>query len=66
MESSSKDNYCNGCKTFKPLSKFTRYGAKGIKKLKTCDNCVRFSKNEKLLSCHIYFMKNVVHQQRKF
>ena len=36
MESSSKDKYCNDCKSFKSSSEFISYGSKGItKQLKT-------------------------------
>ena len=49
METSLK-NYCNGCKSFKLLSEFISYGDKGIKQLKTCNNCrQRFEKKWKTL-----------------
>ena len=48
MESSN--NYCNGCKSFKSSSEFISYGSKGIKQLKTCNNCrQRFEKKRKTL-----------------
>ena len=48
MESSRE--FCNGCKSFKLPSEFISYGNKGIKQLKTCNNCrQRFGKKRKTL-----------------
>ena len=50
MESSSKDKFCNDCKSFKSSSEFTSYGTNRIKQLKTCKNCrQRFEKKRKAL-----------------
>ena len=46
----SPKEFCNSCKFFKLTSEFISYGTKGVKQLKTCNNChQRFEKKRKAL-----------------